>query len=51
MKITMLDMAGSQREKSTNIHFSILLPASISPLLEFDFNYLLTENNLSLFID
>lgn len=45
----MLDMAGNQREKSTDIHFLIskfCFPASNSPLSKFDFNYSITENNL-----
>lgn len=49
MKITMLNRAGTHREKSTNIHFSIsefCSPASVGPLLELDFNYSLTKNNL-----
>lgn len=48
--MTMPDTAENQREKSTNIYlnFRTLLPASIGPLSEFDFNSSLTENNLSI---
>lgn len=46
----MLDTAGNQRKKKINkyslLNFKILLPASISPLSKFYFNYSLTENNL-----
>ena len=45
----MLNRAGTHREKSTNIHFLIsefCSPASVGPLLEPDFNYSLTKNNL-----
>lgn len=45
----MLNRAGTHREKSTNIHFLIsefCSPASVGPLLELDFNYSLTKNNL-----